>query len=124
MPDNESGHFIEARYRASVPETSPMSGEWSAPTSVVVVGASLAGLRAAEELRRLGFDGALAMVGAEAHLPYDRPPLSKDFLAGETNAEDLGLRRQPYDELDLDWHLGVRATGLDLSAAVHRPRHR
>lgn len=112
LSDNGTGRFAGARYRASM----PAPGEWTAPKSVVVVGASLAGLRASEELRRLGFDGALAVVGAEAHLPYDRPPLSKDFLAGETNAEDLGLRRQPYDELDLDWHLGVRATGLDLSA--------
>jgi NADPH-dependent 2,4-dienoyl-CoA reductase/sulfur reductase-like enzyme len=83
---------------------------------VVVVGASLAGLRAAEELRRLGYDGALTLVGAEPHLPYDRPPLSKDFLAGETEAEGLALRRQPYDDLDLDLRLGVRATALDVEA--------
>jgi 3-phenylpropionate/trans-cinnamate dioxygenase ferredoxin reductase component len=81
---------------------------------VVVVGASLAGLRAAEELRRLGYDGILSVVGAEPHLPYDRPPLSKDFLAGETDADALALRRQPYDDLAIDWHLGTRATGLDL----------
>ena len=83
---------------------------------VVVVGASLAGLRAAEELRRLGFDGILSVVGAEPHLPYDRPPLSKDFLAGETDADGLALRRQPYDDLDLELRLGVRATALDAEA--------
>ena len=83
---------------------------------VVVVGASLAGLRAAEELRRLGFDGTLCVVGAESHLPYDRPPLSKDFLAGETDADGLALRRQPYDDLDLELRLGVRATALDADA--------
>jgi NADPH-dependent 2,4-dienoyl-CoA reductase/sulfur reductase-like enzyme len=83
--------------------------------TVVVVGASLAGLRAAEALRREGFDGRLIVVGAEAHLPYDRPPLSKQFLAGEQQAEDLALRKAPYEELDLDLRLGVRAAGLDLA---------
>jgi len=91
-----------------------------APTSarddaVVVVGASLAGLRAVEELRRLGYDGRIDVVGAEAHEPYDRPPLSKDLLAGETETSDISLRRQPLDELHAEWHLGCRATGLDVA---------
>lgn len=86
----------------------------SAPRRIVVVGASLAGLRAVEELRRLGFDGALTLVGAEPHLPYDRPPLSKEFLLGELEPAALALRRQPYDDLDLDLRLGVRAAALDL----------
>ncbi len=51
--------------------------------SIVVVGASLAGLRAVEALRRLGYEGRLSLVGAESHLPYDRPPLSKAVLAGD-----------------------------------------
>ena len=83
---------------------------------VVVVGASLAGLRAAEALRREGYDGRLTLIGAEDHLPYDRPPLSKQFLAGEAQADDLALRRTPYDELDLELRLGVRASALDLGA--------
>src|SRR5687767_7094259 len=82
--------------------------------AIVVVGASLAGLRAAEELRRRGYDGRLVMVGAETHLPYDRPPLSKEVLAGEQTPEETALRKQPYDELDLEWHLGRRATQLDV----------
>jgi NADPH-dependent 2,4-dienoyl-CoA reductase/sulfur reductase-like enzyme len=82
--------------------------------TVVVVGASLAGLRAAEELRRLGFDGRLVMVGAEAHLPYDRPPLSKELLAGEAQPEDTALRKQPYDDLAIDWRLGRSAEHLDV----------
>jgi NADPH-dependent 2,4-dienoyl-CoA reductase/sulfur reductase-like enzyme len=85
---------------------------------IVVVGASLAGLRAVEELRRLGYAGTLTLVGAEPHLPYDRPPLSKEFLAGSVDVDGLALRRQPYDELALDLRLGVRATGLDLDARV------
>lgn len=81
--------------------------------AIVVVGASLAGLRAVEELRRLGYDGDLVLIGAEPHLPYDRPPLSKAVLAGEAGPDDVGLRRDPYDDLDLDLRLGRRAVGLD-----------
>jgi NADPH-dependent 2,4-dienoyl-CoA reductase/sulfur reductase-like enzyme len=84
--------------------------------TVVVVGASLAGLRATETLRRDGFEGRLVLVGAEPHLPYDRPPLSKQLLAGEREPQDLALRRAPYDELDVDLRLGVRAVALDLAA--------
>ncbi|MBV8951581.1 MAG: FAD-dependent oxidoreductase [Actinobacteria bacterium] len=83
---------------------------------MVVVGASLAGLRAVETLRREGYDGRLVVVGAEPHLPYDRPPLSKEFLAGEWEPEQLALRRQPYDDLDVEWRLGRRATSLELGA--------
>jgi NADPH-dependent 2,4-dienoyl-CoA reductase/sulfur reductase-like enzyme len=84
--------------------------------SVVVVGASLAGLRAVEALRHQGFDGRVTVVGAEPHLPYDRPPLSKELLAGKWEPDQLGLRRQPYDELAVDWRLGRRAVRLDLAA--------
>ena len=91
-----------------------MAGETevAALRTVAVVGASLAGLRAAETLRRDGFDGRLVVVGAEAHLPYDRPPLSKDLLAGVQEPDDVALRRAPYDELELDLRLGTRAVGL------------
>ena len=84
--------------------------------TIVIVGASLAGLRAAETLRREGYDERVVLVGAEMHLPYDRPPLSKELLAGEWEAEHVALRKQPYDDLDLDMRLGRRATGLDVSA--------
>jgi NADPH-dependent 2,4-dienoyl-CoA reductase/sulfur reductase-like enzyme len=81
---------------------------------VVVVGASLAGLRAVETLRIDGFDGRITLVGAEAHLPYDRPPLSKKLLAGELEPERIHLRKEhEYTDLDLDLRLGVRATALD-----------
>ena len=84
---------------------------------VVVVGASLAGLRAAETLRTDGFDGRLAVVGAEAHLPYDRPPLSKKVLAGEWEPDRIHLRKpDEYDDLGFDLHLGVKAVGLDPAA--------
>ena len=79
---------------------------------VVVVGASLGGLRAAESLRRGGYDGPLTVIGAETHLPYDRPPLSKQILTGKAGPDALALRMD--DGLDLEWRLGVTATGLDL----------
>ena len=89
----------------------------SPPKTIVVVGASLAGLRAVEALRRRGFDGRLDLVGAERHLPYDRPPLSKELLRGEREAEDIALRPEDqYDELELDLHLGRRAIALDAAA--------
>lgn len=77
---------------------------------IVIVGASLAGLKAAEALRRDGFTGEVVLVGEEPHLPYDRPPLSKDFLAGRVAVEDVVLRRPP--ELDATWVLGKRAITL------------
>jgi NADPH-dependent 2,4-dienoyl-CoA reductase/sulfur reductase-like enzyme len=77
---------------------------------------SLAGLRAAETLRRQGFDGRVVAIGAERHLPYDRPPLSKDFLAGSSEADDISLRRDGVDDLALEWRLGRRATHLDVAA--------
>jgi NADPH-dependent 2,4-dienoyl-CoA reductase/sulfur reductase-like enzyme len=87
----------------------------SPPRSIAVVGASLAGLRAVEALRREGFDGRLALIGAEPHLPYDRPPLSKQVLAGTLETGQLALRRESWDELGLDLRLGTRAAGLDLA---------
>jgi len=84
--------------------------------TVAVVGASLAGLRAVETLRRDGFGGRLVLIGAEPHLPYDRPPLSKQLLAGEVEPDDIALRRAPYEELGVELVLGRRATGLDLAA--------
>jgi 3-phenylpropionate/trans-cinnamate dioxygenase ferredoxin reductase component len=83
---------------------------------ILVVGASLAGLRATETFRREGFDGRLVLVGAEPHLPYDRPPLSKELLAGEWEHDQILLRKLPYEDLDLDVRLGVPAVALDLSA--------
>ncbi|MER7133491.1 NAD(P)/FAD-dependent oxidoreductase [Streptosporangium saharense] len=80
---------------------------------VVVVGASLAGLRGAEALRAGGFTGSLTVVGDEAREPYDRPPLSKQVLLGRTAADATTLPRR--HGLDVRWRLGVAATGLDLA---------
>ncbi|MFF1692223.1 NAD(P)/FAD-dependent oxidoreductase [Streptomyces sp. NPDC058257] len=85
-----------------------------APSRIVVVGASAAGLSAAEGLRREGFDGQLTLVGDETHLPYDRPPLSKQLLFGTWDATRLPLRStQAVAALDLDFRLGLPAVTLD-----------
>ena len=84
--------------------------------TVAVVGTSLAGLRAIETLRREGYDGRIVAIGGEPHLPYDRPPLSKELLAGTSEPDDIVLRKQGVDDLDVDWMLGKRATSLDLGA--------
>jgi NADPH-dependent 2,4-dienoyl-CoA reductase/sulfur reductase-like enzyme len=78
---------------------------------IVIVGASLAGWRAAHALRREGFAGALTIVGDEAHEPYDRVPLSKQALTGTVSAERTALPR--VGGLDADWRLGQPAVGLD-----------
>ncbi|MGW0734921.1 NAD(P)/FAD-dependent oxidoreductase [Streptomyces sp. NPDC002851] len=82
--------------------------------TVTVVGASLAGLYAARELRAQGFDGRLVIIGEEQHRPYDRPPLSKDFLVGTAAESDLTLCDDEETlELGAEWMFGVRARGLD-----------
>lgn len=78
----------------------------------VVVGASLAGLRAAEALRRNGHDGEITVIGAEAHPPYDRPPLSKQVLTGKADAAAITLERSDAD--GIEWMLDTRATNLDI----------
>ncbi|GHD75928.1 pyridine nucleotide-disulfide oxidoreductase [Streptomyces mirabilis] len=77
-----------------------------------MVGASLAGLSAARSLRKQGYDGRLVVIGDELHRPYDRPPLSKEFLAGTLGEADLSLETDDED-LRAEWLLGARATGLD-----------
>jgi NADPH-dependent 2,4-dienoyl-CoA reductase/sulfur reductase-like enzyme len=82
---------------------------------IVIVGASLAGLSAAETLRAEGFTGSLTVIGDEPYLPYDRPPLSKEVLAGWFPAEHTQLPRRET-LAGVEWRLGVAATGLDLAA--------
>ena len=85
--------------------------------TIVVVGASLAGLRAVEALRSRGFDGDLVLIGAERHLPYDRPPLSKEVLRGEWDPTRTSLTKpEKFEALSLDLRLGSRAVSLDPSS--------
>ncbi|MGW3915272.1 NAD(P)/FAD-dependent oxidoreductase [Streptomyces sp. NPDC005070] len=81
---------------------------------IVVVGASLAGLRAAETLRDKGFAGSLTLIGDEPCEPYDRPPLSKQVLLGRASADRTALPR--LRAVDATWRLGTPATGLDMAA--------
>lgn len=85
--------------------------------TIVVAGASLAGLRGSEALREAGYEGRLVVIGAEPHLPYDRPPLSKEVLAGTWDPERTALRpAESYADLAIEWRLGRRAVGLDPAA--------
>jgi NADPH-dependent 2,4-dienoyl-CoA reductase/sulfur reductase-like enzyme len=86
---------------------------------VAVVGASLAGLSAARSLRKQGYDGRLVVIGDEVHRPYDRPPLSKEFLAGGIGEADLALEPDGED-LQAEWLLGARAVGLDATPRAVR----
>ncbi|MFC8709267.1 NAD(P)/FAD-dependent oxidoreductase [Streptomyces sp. NPDC057197] len=83
------------------------------PAAVVVAGASLAGLRAAEQLRAAGWDGPVTLVGDEPHMPYNRPPLSKEVLAGRASFASLALRPRPAVH-DVRWRLGTRVVRADL----------
>jgi NADPH-dependent 2,4-dienoyl-CoA reductase/sulfur reductase-like enzyme len=86
---------------------------------IVVVGGSLAGLRACETLRQEGFEGTVTLVGAETEVPYDRPPLSKKVLAGEWEPDRIRLRKpDDFASLNLDLRLGVRATSLDTATRL------
>ncbi|MFC0434622.1 NAD(P)/FAD-dependent oxidoreductase [Kutzneria buriramensis] len=78
---------------------------------IVVVGAGTAGLRAAERLRELRFEGEVVMVGNEPHRPYHRPELSKRFLTGRVQADQLTLAA--YTEVDARWRLNTAARGID-----------
>jgi 3-phenylpropionate/trans-cinnamate dioxygenase ferredoxin reductase subunit len=83
----------------------------------VIVGASLAGAKAAETLRSEGFDGCLVLIGAEQERPYERPPLSKDYLRGEAGREKIYVHDEDfYAEHDIELRLGRTAAGLNTSA--------
>ena len=87
--------------------------EFKGSGRIVIVGASLAGLRAAETLREEGFRGHLTIIGDEPYEPYDRPPLSKQVLKGGVPADHTKLPRRRA--IDAEWRLGEAATGLDRS---------
>ena len=87
------------------------------PASIVIIGAGAAGNAAAEMLRRSGYEGPVTMIGAEPDAPYDRPNLSKDYLAGTAPEEWIPLRpREFYDEHGITLLSGVRVTGVDPAA--------
>jgi 3-phenylpropionate/trans-cinnamate dioxygenase ferredoxin reductase subunit len=86
------------------------------PSQVVIVGAGAAGLTAAEALRDRGYGGTLTLIGDERHVPYDRPPLSKQILAGTWQPDRIALRgNDALAKLDADLLLGRSAVGLDMA---------
>lgn len=87
------------------------------PQRFVIVGAGLAGAKAAEALREQGFDGRITLIGAEPHRPYERPPLSKGYLMGTTDRSGVFVHPEGwYADHDVELRLGTTATGLDRGA--------
>jgi NADPH-dependent 2,4-dienoyl-CoA reductase/sulfur reductase-like enzyme len=85
----------------------------------VIVGASLAGAKAAETLRDEGFDGRIVLLGTEQQLPYERPPLSKGYLLGNDPLDSVYVQPADwYDEHDVELRMGVTVVGIDRAASV------
>ncbi len=90
----------------------------TAPGTIIIVGASLAGVTAAQTMRTEGFDGRIVLLGEEADLPYERPPLSKGYLSGDTPREQVYLHEPSfYADNDIDVQTGTRVTALDLASS-------
>src|SRR6185312_11569088 len=86
---------------------------------VVIAGGGQAGLEAAAALRTLGYDGTVTLICEEAHAPYQRPPLSKDFLAGKQEADSVFLRALGYyEKYRIDLVLGDRVTEINRGAKL------
>ena len=83
--------------------------------SVVIVGASMGGLRAAEALRRFGYTGPITAIGEEPYPPYNRPPLSKEVLAADVSLEAVAFPQRPATA-DVNWRLGTKVISADLDA--------
>jgi NADPH-dependent 2,4-dienoyl-CoA reductase/sulfur reductase-like enzyme/ferredoxin len=113
------GPKADTARRAEAPESGKRADDGFLRSGrIVIVGASLAGLRAATALRHEGFAGSLTLIGDEAHEPYDRPPLSKQVMSGWVPAARTGLPRR--DDVEAEWRLGVPAAELDLAGGQVR----
>jgi len=89
----------------------------SAPQNVVIIGGGLAGAKGAEALRQQGFKGAVTLLAAESHLPYERPPLSKTYLVGGSMFDEAIVHPADwYRENHIDLRLRTRATSVDVAA--------
>ena len=107
--------FIRERLPAPAPMDRSLKRDSSVPASIVIVGGGAAALAAADTLRREGYQGSLTILSADSSAPYDRPNLSKDYLAGEAPEEWLPLRpAEYYSEQNIDLALDSRVTALDL----------
>jgi apoptosis-inducing factor 3 len=108
--------FVREKLPGEAPAAAPaVIGRGSVPTSVVIVGGGAAGFSAADTLRREGYAGSLTLVSADEVAPYDRPNLSKDYLAGKAPAEWLPLRpSEYYEERNVELVLNATATAIDV----------
>src|SRR4051794_16910449 len=97
-----------------------MEDQMGKPT-FVIVGASLAGAKAAQELREQGFEGRIVLVGAETERPYERPPLSKDHLRGDSERDKAFVHAEDfYERAEIELITGHSVTGLEMAAAEVR----
>ena len=88
---------------------------------VVIIGASHGAAQACASLRQLGWEGGIALVSEEPHLPYHRPPLSKAYMSGEQGMDDILIRPpEAYEQMDMELHLGMRAESIDRAAKTVR----
>ena len=107
---------MDGDVRELTTRSTPCDEELDAKSTIVVVGASLAGWRAVETLRTEGYEGTISLVGEERHLPYDRPPLSKQVLAGTWPPEKAVLAdRDGPSEFRVHEMLGRHAVSLDVA---------
>ncbi len=98
-------------------DATPNAADTTGPTRIVVVGGGLAAAKAVEALRSAGYAGSLTLVAAEDELPYERPPLSKSYLMGETSFDEaVVLSADWYTDNDVDLRLGTRAASVDAGA--------
>src|SRR3954453_21678885 len=108
VPAGSSSHLREGR---AMPE----------PTTHVIVGAALAGAKAAEALRAEGFEGRLLLVGSETELPYERPPLSKEYLRGEAPREQARVHPGAfYEDHGIELRIATTVEAIDAAASTVR----
>ena len=115
--ETRDGRIFVTRRRPEAPRPAPQTRAADHPESIVIVGAGAAGSAAAERLRREGYGGRLTMIGADSSAPYDRPNVSKDYLAG--TAEEAWMPLWPdefYAENDIGLVLGARVAKIDPAA--------
>jgi len=110
----QSGGNIFVREKAKRPAAGPRVASAATPRSIVIVGGGAAGNAAAEMLRREGFGGSIAMLSADDAVPYDRPNLSKDYLAGKAPADWIPLRSADfYEKKQIDVRLDASVASID-----------
>src|SRR6185312_7310769 len=118
QPDHRRHRPFRARPRAGGAERSERSENAMSEQTYMIVGASLAGAKAAEELRERGFDGRVVLLGSEPERPYERPPLTKDYLRGESPREKAYVHEDGfYTDRAIELETGTTVAAIDPVAA-------